>query len=278
MKKARKTPSSTPASPRPAWQRRAHRAPRPRRRSPGQRGGAQAGRKDKAKAQGESRAWQARAEALGNRLLSTTKVSNRATTDVLASGGAHVVHEGMNWIFRLIAEWSRESGGEGGLVVFQCRLYPEPARSAGTALYVTDSLLQRTREDKAAASKEGAELYVPSELRLGFNKWALLLSNLGLSNFIRAMRYKYWENIDEQRIKSETIDTQKGQIDASRAREKELTELLTKAREEILAKAEELKQLRARTQGRALIMSLAGILRWAWRPVARAWPRRWPRC
>ncbi|HNN98388.1 MAG TPA: hypothetical protein PKI03_39255 [Pseudomonadota bacterium] len=205
--------------------------------------------KDKAKAQGESRAWQARAEALGNRLLSTTKVSNRATTDVLASGGAHVVHEGMNWIFRLIAEWSRESGGEEGWWYSNVAFTQSLPGLLGTALYVTDSLLQKNEEDKAATGKDGAEPYVPSELRLGFNKWALLLSNLGLSNFIRAMRYKYWENIDEQRIKSETIDTQKGQIDASRAREKELTELLTKAREEILAKAEELKQLRARTQG-----------------------------
>lgn len=195
-------------------------------------------------------AWSAKAEALGNLLLSNASVTRRAVTDQLASLGSIGTNELMNVGMRAMAEWSKETEGEKGWWYRNVAYTQSLPGLLGSVVYLADVLLQKSKEDKAieaikAGKDPDARPFLPSDLRLGFSKWALMLSNLGLSNFVRALRYSYAENIDEQRIKSETIGQQDDRLKAAQAEKEEQRRLLEESRKEVEKLTAELRQARA---------------------------------
>lgn len=147
-----------------------------------------------------------KAAELGNKLLSTTDVSSRVQTDVLASVGAQGFNEGMNFLMRWLGEWSKKTEGDAGFLYRNVDFLQSLPGAVGTISYLIDTLLQKSNEDMCRMT---GDAYIPSNLRLGFNKWAMLLSNLGLSNFVRALRYRWAESIDEVREKEETLAEQR---------------------------------------------------------------------
>jgi len=202
------------------------------------------------KRDGMVQAWTEKAEALGNLLLSNASVTRRAVTDQLASFGALGTNEVMNLGMRALAEWSKETEGDKGWWYRNVAYTQSMPGLLGTVVYLVDVLLQKSKEDKAievikAGKEKDARPYLPSDLRLGFSRWALMLSNLGLSNFVRALRYSYAENIDEQRIKSETIGQQDDRLKAAQAEKEEQRKLLEESKKEVERLTAELRQARA---------------------------------
>jgi len=192
--------------------------------------------------------WMGKAEALGNVILSNASVNRRLLTDQLASFGALGTNEVMNIGMRALAEWSKKTEGEEGWFYRNVAYTQSMPGLLGTLAYLINILWTKSEENKSIEKMNKGEAdtpYLPSDLNLGFSKWALMLSNLGLSNFVRALRYSYAENIDEQRIKSETIGQQDDRLKAAQAEREEQRKLLEESKKEVERLTAELRQARA---------------------------------
>lgn len=176
-----------------------------------------ADKKELQQATKEAKSERQRAEALKTRMDTYSKqvselvsVRSRVTSDVAVMVGSQTFNETLNAIVRWAAAWSLEDAGKTGFLYRNVDFMQSLPGFLGSAYYVIDSILQSGAEERNKG-------YVPGPMRASFNKAAFVLSNLGLNNFVRALRYRYAESVDEMRDKQETIEEQRDALSKARA-------------------------------------------------------------
>ena len=183
----------------------------------------------------EAKAERQRAEALKTRMDSYSKqvselvsVRSRVTSDVAVMAGAQTFNEALNAIVRWAGEWSLEDSGKSGFIYRNVDFMQSIPGFLGSAYYVIDSILQSGAEERNKG-------YVPGPMRASFNKAAFVLSNLGLNNFVRALRYRYAESVDERLEKEETIEAQRDALTRARAELDEMRKQVAESKRQLEA-------------------------------------------
>lgn len=158
----------------------------------------------------------------------------RLLIDGAGGVSAQALNELLNWGIRSAADWSEASAGKEGLIYRNVDWLQSIPGGIGAALYLIEMMLLRPEYDPRDAERPESERrpYVPSKMRAGMTELAKILGHLGLSNTIRAMRFRYWESADERREKDEAV--------------KMRDETIEQARAEIAALREQVKTLQAK--------------------------------
>ena len=192
-----------------------------------------ADKKELQQATKEAKAERQKADALKTRMDTYSKqvselvsVRSRVTSDVAVMAGAQGFNEAMNAIIRWAGEWSLEDAGKSGFIYRNVDFLQSLPGFLGSAYYVVDSILQSGAEERNKG-------FVPGPLRASFNKAAFVLSNLGLNNFVRALRYRYAESIDETREKEETIEAQREALLRAKAELDEMKKQVAEAKRQL---------------------------------------------
>lgn len=153
-----------------------------------------------------------------------------------STGGlsAQAVNELLNWGIRAAADWSESTSGKEGLIYRNVDWLQSIPGGIGAALYLVEMMLLRPEYDPRDSERPESERrpFIPSKTRAGMTELLKILGHLGLSNTIRAMRFRYWESADERREKDEAV--------------KNRDELIEQARAEIAALREQVKTLQAK--------------------------------
>jgi hypothetical protein len=124
----------------------------------------------------------------------------KIATDLGSSAAAQIWVEGVNLGARALAEWSEKEEGERGFWRNNVDIMQSaPHVVLGSLIYALELATRKDQPDGAAKP------IIPTSTREFFSDMAKTITNLGFSNLSRALRFRYYESVDERVEKSEAI-------------------------------------------------------------------------
>lgn len=155
-------------------------------------------------------------------------VKDQMTVDLVGSGSAVALTELMNLGARAVAEWSEKTAGEDGFFRNHIDFMQSIPGALGGLVYILDLALRPDvhPEDRNKDPKQQRP-YMPPNWRRYMNEAAKQMSTLGLSNLLRALRFRWAESVDERVERQEKMDNLKELLDKANAEKEALVKRLT---------------------------------------------------
>jgi hypothetical protein len=170
-------------------------------------------------------------------LMTDVKLRESKTRRVAVDVGGGLSAQALNELWglgaRSLGEWSEETAGKDGFFAKNVDYIQSLPGAIGSILYIIEMALR-----PEYSNPEKKIPYLPSGNREFFSELTKILGHLGMSNMIRALRFRYGESIDEREIKEQQAAIDAATIAGAKA---ELEQLKT----DLAAKDAQIKQLRA---------------------------------
>lgn len=143
-----------------------------------------------------------------NKFVAITAQAAKTETGIEVVGGmsAQALNELGNLGFRSLGEWSEKSEGMDGFWARNVDLSQSIPGALGSIIYILEKALRPefNKEDTALPTDERRP-FIPAPWRRGVSEASKVAAHLGLSNTLRALRFRWSEGIDERREKLEAI-------------------------------------------------------------------------
>jgi hypothetical protein len=128
------------------------------------------------------------------------------TRDALGGVGGQVWFEGWNLLFRALGDWSEKEEGPDGFWIRNVDLAQSVPGGVAAFIYVLEKALRPEFDpDDKNLPVDQRRPYMTPEWRRVVSEAAKIAGHLGLSNTIRALRFRWAESADERREKNMAI-------------------------------------------------------------------------
>lgn len=136
------------------------------------------------------------------KLLDRNKKYASAETQIEVYGGlmGQGFNEGLNYLLRMVAEWSQDAKGDEGFFASNIDWIQSFPGALGSLVFILEKAL-RPDVDPAdlALPKDEQRPYDAPAWRRTVSEAAKVATHLGLSNTVRALRFRWAESIDERK-------------------------------------------------------------------------------
>lgn len=181
-----------------------------------------------------------------------TATGRRIVVDWVGGGAGSAATEGINYLFRLIGEWLGEDGTWSrnidliqsiphtviGLFTYWIELGTRPANDPNVKYLDKDGNEQEIP-------------YVPTMQREMISEFSKVLAHLGFHNLVRALRFRYAENLDERQIKKSEDDKRKVDLAALQSEAAALRKMVDQQKTDDQKQIDELKKQLAAAKSRS---------------------------